>query len=180
MESSSDQRRIALIVLAEGMITAASVASGARLFAGVVGWLAGLLAWTVVEYLLHRFLFHLPPQHPLARLGARMHYEHHDAPAQRPIVKPPALTLGAFALTLTLAATLAGLARVAPFWGGLVAGYLLYELSHVAIHALDEARHPWPAQRRRHLDHHADPHRSFGISSPLWDLVLGTGTDEPH
>jgi 4-hydroxysphinganine ceramide fatty acyl 2-hydroxylase len=175
MASSSDLRRIALLLLVESGLVTACQLTGASLATCALYGGAGLFAWTFVEYLLHRFLFHLPPGHPLAFAGARMHHDHHVDPSRGPVVKPPALTLAAFAATFAVAVASLGMARAAPLWSGLIAGYLVYELSHLAAHRLGEERHPWPAQRRRHLRHHDDASLGFGISSPLWDRVLGTG-----
>jgi hypothetical protein len=62
-----------------------------------------------------------------------------------------------------------------------------YDSLHFAIHhahplALERALGPlaWPAAeafralQRRHLAHHRVGTRNFGVSSPLWDVVLGT------
>lgn len=174
MGSSSDLLRLGAITGAALAIAGLGAHAGVTFAAAAPGGLAGIAAWTLVEYLLHRFAFHLPSDHALHALGAHLHAAHHAEPARRPIVKPPALSLGVIALSLGAAALALGLARVAPIWCGLVLGYLWYELSHVAIHVLPAHRHPWPAQRRRHLQHHADGARWFGISSPLWDLLLAT------
>lgn len=56
---------------------------------------------------------------------------------------------------------------------GLVAGYLGYELLHVAAHVLPDD-HPLPAVQRWHLAHHRDARRAFGITSPAWDHAFGT------
>jgi hypothetical protein len=52
-----------------------------RLDAGTVAWLgaAGLLCWTLTEYLVHRFLFHLRPRSRAAqRLVFIVHGVHHE------------------------------------------------------------------------------------------------------
>ena len=60
---------------------------------------------------------------------------------------------------------------------GIIAGYLAYDCLHFALHHWQSGRWlPWLAQlRRTHLRHHfVDQQHSFGISSPLVDLVLGS------
>jgi sterol desaturase/sphingolipid hydroxylase (fatty acid hydroxylase superfamily) len=106
-----------------------------------------------------------------------MHRAHHDEPAP-PIVKPPAATLGALFAGLAVSAVILGPARVAALWAGVFTGYLVYEISHLAAHLLDEAHHPWPAQRARHLLHHRSPGTCFGITSHIWDAVFGTLSGE--
>ena len=93
-----------------------------------------------------------------------------------PITKPLHLTLPTHALALALASTLGefGLAAAA----GLIAGYLVYELGHVAAHVL-VADHPWPRLQAQHLAHHVDDSRAFGITTGVWDGVFGTRGGPP-
>jgi sterol desaturase/sphingolipid hydroxylase (fatty acid hydroxylase superfamily) len=162
------------VALAEVGLIVIAVQSGAGVVTGVLSWCSGALGWTLLEYVLHRFLFHLPRAHPVAFLGARVHLAHHEAPDRTPIVKPPASTLAAFSAGFLVTAAALGPAWSAPVWAGLIAGYFAYELSHLATHLLTDAEHPFPSQRRRHLRHHDDPSALFGVSSPFWDWVLGT------
>jgi sterol desaturase/sphingolipid hydroxylase (fatty acid hydroxylase superfamily) len=68
-------------------------------------------------------------------------------------------------------------------FAGFATGYLAYDTIHFVTHH-SSARSPlariW---KRRHFRHHyADSTRDFGVSSPLWDIVLGTkgkGRAEP-
>ena len=60
---------------------------------------------------------------------------------------------------------------------GMMAGYLAYDCLHYALHHWQSGRWvPWLAQlRRTHLRHHfVDKDHSFGISSPLVDVLLGS------
>jgi len=58
--------------------------------------------------------------------------------------------------------------------GSIAAGYAAYGLSHWSIHAY-RFRHPlvrtWAAA---HHIHHNHPERNFGVTSPLWDMLLRT------
>ncbi len=137
-------------------------------------WAAGVLTWTLLEYLLHRFAFHLPPAHGLSIFGARQHFEHHTNAGHTPITKPLLLTLPALALGYAATIGLTSLDLATPIWSGLIAGYLGYEVLHVAAHMLGSDEHPLPGFQRAHLDHHRDISRNFGITSPLWDRILGT------
>lgn len=132
----------------------------------------GLLAWTLLEYISHRALFHLPREHVLARFGARMHLDHHDDPHRTPITKPLGLTAPMIAMATSAAAVLANWSLY--IVAGTVLGYLVYELLHVAAHVLGDDVHPWPRLRRWHLGHHAEPTAQFGITTRIWDELLGT------
>lgn len=172
----SHRRCVAALVLVELATLALALRGAVSPLALASSWLVGLIGWTLVEYLLHRFVFHVPRASPWSRLGARAHLDHHDAPARLPITKPLHLTVPALIVALALASTLGqlGLAGAA----GLIAGYLGYELAHVAAHVLVDD-HPWPRLQAHHLAHHADDSRAFGITTGVWDRVFGTGRGRP-
>src|SRR5262249_5279782 len=62
----------------------------------VVGlFLLGMLLWTLLEYLIHRYIFHYEPK---TRWGKRLHYiihgVHHDYPNDgRRLVMPPSISV---------------------------------------------------------------------------------------
>ena len=144
---------------------------------GLIG--AGLLAWTLLEYGLHRFVFHLDPdpgsefQRDLAFL---VHGVHHDWPhdADR-LVMPPAV---AAILAVVVGFPLRGLLGARLFSGvfaGLVAGYLWYDLTHYAVHHLKQRTTFGKLQRRNHMVHHfAQTGARFGVTTPIWDICFGT------
>jgi sterol desaturase/sphingolipid hydroxylase (fatty acid hydroxylase superfamily) len=60
------------------------------------------------------------------------------------------------------------------FSGALAAGYASYGLAHSAIHSVRFRRAlplRWAAM---HHIHHHHPERNFGVTTPLWDFLLGT------
>lgn len=146
--------------------------------------LAGLFVWTFVEYVLHRFVFHFSPRHPpawLHRLLFLFHGIHHVQPWDKTrLVMPPGVSLplallfyGLFAWVL--GDLLAAHAWLSPVFGAFLLGYLAYDLLHYATHHLpmNTAAGRW--LKRHHLLHHyATPAERFGVSSPLWDVVLRT------
>lgn len=143
---------------------------------------AGLLAWTLFEYALHRWVFHLRPRQPwLARLVFVIHGVHHAQPGDGSrVVMPPAasapLALALWALT--------GLALEAPWrdclFAGFLAGYLHYDLTHWACHQAHPRRRLGRMIKRHHLlHHHADETAHFGVGTPLWDHVFGTVIRRP-
>lgn len=150
-----------------------------RPWPSVLLWLAvGLFAWTLVEYLLHRFSFH-QSRGPDAwlRFSSGLHIAHHrEAEAPDLILAPPFVGLLLGPVEVALFALLSGsLARGLLIEVGLFLGYFLYEWVHYSVH-LGPARGPlmkyWKAY---HLHHHfKDPKRSFGVTTPLWDWVFRT------
>ena len=162
----------------------AVTASGHRASLGGVagGVLIGLFSWTLLEYTLHRFVFHFRPRGPRQeRLLFLFHGVHHVQPqCKTRLVMPPAvsipLALIVFGLVYAVFAVGLGLPRwVDPVMAGIIAGYLVYDLTHYATHHLAMRRGVFKSLKRYHLQHHYNtPGRRFGVSSPLWDVVFGT------
>lgn len=152
----------------------AAVASG--VLVTVAQLLAGLLIWSFIEYVLHRWAFHYAPS---TDWGRRLHFlahgVHHDYPRDSTrLVMPPAVSLPLAVLFWAAFRALAG-----PFADGLFAGFALGYLAYDMIHF---ATHHWPmpgrvgrALKRYHLLHHyREDDAAYGVSSPLWDVVFGT------
>jgi sterol desaturase/sphingolipid hydroxylase (fatty acid hydroxylase superfamily) len=150
----------------------------------VVAHAVGLLVWTLVEYALHRFVFHFSPRNPpawLQRLLFLFHGVHHVQPWDKArLVMPPSVSIPlaiGFWLLFDAVSTqvLASPAWVAPTFAAFLAGYLAYDLLHYATHhvAMSGTVGRW-LKRHHLLHHHATPDERFGVSSPLWDLVLRT------
>jgi 4-hydroxysphinganine ceramide fatty acyl 2-hydroxylase len=139
-------------------------------------FLLGVLLWTLLEYLIHRYIFHYEPK---TRLGKRLHYVihgvHHDYPNDaRRLVMPPSISVPlAF---LFYGALLLIFWRLTPaVFAGLVFGYVCYDMLHYATHHFAMKRGVWLWLKQYHLRHHyKDDHVGFGISSPLWDYVFRT------
>lgn len=138
--------------------------------------IAGPLLWTLVEYTLHRFLFHFQAKGPLgARIVFIFHGIHHEDPQDATrLVMPlvPGILYGS--LLYLLFCSLFG-----NHWGeGLLAffflGYLCYDYIHYSIHHFVPKTAVGRYLRRSHLIHHAHADFRFGVSSPLWDILLGT------
>jgi dihydroceramide fatty acyl 2-hydroxylase len=140
--------------------------------------LAGFAGWTLLEYGLHRFVFHWQPKGPLGRqLHFLIHGIHHLDPwdATRLVFPPVAGFIVAtpiFALlwlAFPLATALAAMA-------GLLVGYIVYDMTHYHVHHR-KCRTRWGKYLKAyHLAHHHKHWNAmFGVSSPLWDVVFRTG-----
>ncbi len=157
-----------------GALVAAHRDAGlARLLGPALG---GALLWTLVEYLLHRFGLHLPQRSRAWRVAYFLVHGHHHADPRDPERLVAALPQSALLLALVygLASLALDAASSAALLAGTTLGYLVYEATHWRIH---HARRPGPLLRRlarHHLAHHGDPTSRYGISSPLWDVLLGT------
>ena len=68
-----------------------------------------------------------------------------------------------------------GVSFVSPFFVGFLIGYLIYDLSHYAIHHFNMHGKFWLAIKNHHMKHHyQDSAKGFGVSTPLWDVIIGT------
>jgi Fatty acid hydroxylase superfamily len=143
----------------------------------------GLVAWTPLEYLLHRFVLHgLEP-------FSRWHALHHDRPTAlicSPTLLSASLLVGLVFLPIGL---LSNRWSARGLTLGLVLGYQAYALTHHLLHRSAVRRHGpsasvpngrwqrWLAQRKRWhaFHHHSLPPKHFGVTTDLWDRLLGTG-----
>jgi len=132
-------------------------------------FLGGLVLWTLLEYVLHRFVLHHMPY------IKQMHEQHHRdvrALVGTPIWFSLALFLG-FAFCPLL--WLAGFAMASAASCGLMSGYLWYVGVHHAVHHWRPAHSGYfYSLKRSHAMHHADEACNFGVTSRFWDRVFGT------
>jgi sterol desaturase/sphingolipid hydroxylase (fatty acid hydroxylase superfamily) len=128
----------------------------------------GLFAFSFIEYLFHRWLFHT--RIPLFTQGHDLHHARPLGYDSLPFFLPPVVLLvlaGVFVLVMPTGFALL-LASSITF------GYILYGLSHFIIH---HVRFKQPLLRRwagAHHVHHYHPDTNFGVTSSLWDVLLGT------
>jgi len=130
--------------------------------------LTGLLVYSFMEYVVHRWVFHGPLQ-----AFARGHAAHHREPRGYDALPffVPALVLAA---VIALCLSWMDSAHAYLLASGIAFGYVAYGSCHFLIHHR-RFRHPllraWAA---RHHIHHHHPERNYGVTSELWDALLGT------
>jgi hypothetical protein len=133
----------------------------------------GAAGWSLLEYVLHRFVFHGADP---SRLGAREHRLHHARVDYfAPWWQKALAAAGVTAVLLPLAVGLGGATPALCFTGAFVGTYLLYEVLHRRAHTHPPRGRYGRWLRRNHFAHHfADPRRGQGVTTPLWDAVFGT------
>jgi len=140
----------------------------------------GILVWTFTEYTLHRFVFHYEARSQVGkRIVYLMHGLHHDDPKDptRLVMPPLPALIYAFLLFSVFKATL-GPIYVMPFFSGFLLGYLAYDYIHYYVHHFNPKTRLGKYLKRYHLVHHFKDHGAkWGVSSPLWDYVLGTAEE---
>ncbi len=139
----------------------------------------GVVLWSFMEYVLHRFAFH---EARGSNYGSREHLRHHGS--EDTVLESWYLSwAGVLALSLLgipAIGRLLGVAQVG--WGvglGYLVGYAFYDWVHWRAH-----RRPIPggafgryeaSVRKHHFIHHFHtPMQNHGVTSPIWDHVFGT------
>ena len=138
---------------------------------------AGILFWTLLEYVVHRFLFHFPAKSDFAkRLVFLFHGLHHDAPNDKTrLVFPPVPAIAIMSLLYYLFTLFVPTNMMNTFFAGFVIGYLCYDYIHYATHHFPMTSTVGRYLRKYHLQHHfSHEHSKYGVSSPLWDYVFGS------
>lgn len=142
-------------------------------------WCLGLFVWTLIEYCMHRFLFHLDDNLPENNIAFTLHFlmhgVHHYLPMDRMrLVMPPTLFV---LLAYPFYKLIFG---IFPFyiacagWSGGFLGYILYDVTHYSLH---HKKLPSYVQKLKkyHLEHHYKNYRlGFGVTSMFWDSVFHT------
>ena len=168
---------IAWVPLA-GLMLYRSVHRGDPGLVAIAGlFVAGVVAWTLSEYVLHRYVFHWMRDTPRGRrIHFLLHGVHHDFPNDKDrLVMPLGISAPLAVVFYALYTAFFGVTIGEPFYAGFVVGYLLYDGTHYAVHHFRWSSRIFKWLRRHHMTHHfADHEGGFGVSSPLWDLVFRT------
>lgn len=145
---------------------------------GTVGlFLVGWLIWTLMEYLLHRFVFHMDNTLEKNKVKAFMiHGYHHDFPDDKMrLVAPPVMSWGPAAIFAAIYYFAFGPHYWWTIMAGSATGYVAYDWIHYYTHHGRPKGGIGKWLRRYHMLHHfKDGNTRYGVSSPLWDLVFGT------
>jgi sterol desaturase/sphingolipid hydroxylase (fatty acid hydroxylase superfamily) len=137
----------------------------------------GVFFWTFFEYMMHRFIFHWVSDNPRAqRISYLLHGNHHEFPRDHQRLFMPAVPSIIITSALFLLFYAIMQKNALAFFPGFILGYLLYGSMHYAIHAWNPP-FKWmkPIWRNHHL--HKSDEKGFGVSSHIWDKILGTEFD---
>lgn len=142
-------------------------------------FLIGVLMWTLDEYVVHRWLFHMrPPANSKFLITAHflLHGQHHKSPMDKKrLVFPPAPATVLGVLIYYLYISLAPSAVAQVMFAGTIVGYMGYDLIHYYLHHGTPFLTYFQDLKTYHVKHHfKDQQRGFGISSKLWDYPFGT------
>uniref|UniRef100_U3J923 Fatty acid 2-hydroxylase n=1 Tax=Anas platyrhynchos platyrhynchos TaxID=8840 RepID=U3J923_ANAPP len=143
-------------------------------------FLLGMFLWSLLEYLIHRFVFHMKPpasNYYLITLHFLLHGQHHKSPFDSSrLVFPPvpaSLVIGFFYGVLQL--LLPEVLGLSVFVGGLC-GYVVYDMMHYYLHYGSPKKGTYLyGLKAYHVKHHFEHQKSgFGISTRFWDRPFRT------
>ncbi len=139
----------------------------------LVAFISGVALWTLMEYLLHRFLGH---EHRGQNFFKKEHLLHHQkvhyfAPAAKKAAAAAVFSILVFSfLHIWLSWTVS-----ASFVLGLLGMYGLYEITHSRFHRKGPIAKPLIVLRKHHFYHHFhQPSKNHGVTTRIWDRVFGT------
>ncbi|GAV91461.1 LOW QUALITY PROTEIN: FA_hydroxylase domain-containing protein, partial [Cephalotus follicularis] len=130
----------------------------------------GILLWTLLEYSLHRFLFHMKTTTYWANtLHYLLHGCHHKHPMDAlRLVFPPLATVILSVTVWTLFRLLSPPSVAPALFGGVLLG-VMYDLTHYYLHHGKPSKGYTHDLKRHHTNHHYRIQSQFGITSNLWD-----------
>jgi 4-hydroxysphinganine ceramide fatty acyl 2-hydroxylase len=134
----------------------------------LVGFLIGIFLWTLGEYALHRYPYHIIKS-PLS-VG---HGLHHDTP--KALLGVPWYLTGVilvgifFGLSIFFETRWVGL-LMGSFW----LGYIGYCLMHHSVHHWNFSNPIFKELKRHHLVHHVHGDYNLGITTTFWDKIFKT------
>ena len=135
----------------------------------LTAFIVGCLAWTLVEYVVHRWLYHG------VGFFDKLHDAHHSDPMSM-IGAPSFVSIGLIFMVFYLPLFFFSHAFAGGFTSGILIGYFCYMLVH-------HASHHWTLKpgtllyrlRLRHMAHHfRDEEGNYGVVTAFWDRVFAT------
>lgn len=139
----------------------------------IAAFVFGLIFWTFLEYILHRFLGHV---HKGKNLFKTEHTQHHaKAHYFAPAWKKAIVVAWVASALIFLTGWVFSFAFAIPFVLGLVSMYVLYETTHKRFHSRKPLLPIFIPLRKHHFYHHFhNPRVNHGVTTRFWDKVFGT------
>jgi len=139
-------------------------------------FLLGMIAFTWVEYVVHRYVFHMKTYSAFrTKFQYIVHGVHHEYPKDKDrLAMPPLLSVTISTILLLLFRLVMGDFTFA-FLPGFIVGYAAYLGVHYMVHAFAPPKNFFKFLWVNHGTHHyKNGEMIYGVSSPLWDYVYGT------
>lgn len=182
-EARKGRHRLYPMTVFYGTLALLAFAYGARSNPGrAIGfYILGVLAWTWVEYKIHRYILHgrFPDgpglQHVAHRLFDHLHVQHHERPWDgnhiNGTIKDHLWILPFFLASLLLPAW-----SLTALLAGLTHAGIAEEWVHHSVHFYHFDNLYFRYIKRHHMFHHSPrgDKLGFGLTNGFWDIVYGT------
>ena len=136
----------------------------------------GMLVFSLVEYSIHRWIFHFHAETDKEKLlKYKIHGVHHEFPKDKDrLVMPPILSIIIALIFYSLFSVVTG-KYVVLYFPGFASGYSIYLLIHYAVHRFRPPANVFRVLWTHHaLHHYKSEDTAFGVSMPFWDYLFGT------
>jgi sterol desaturase/sphingolipid hydroxylase (fatty acid hydroxylase superfamily) len=136
---------------------------------------SGIICWTLAEYILHRYLFHLESENSFIKaFHYAMHGYHHEKPndVNRLFMPPVPVTLFLIAFFGLFYLIMGKYVWI--FLPGFEIGYLMYSFIHYSIHTRNSPKLLQRIWSNHVMHHYGEADKAFGVSSILWDKIFST------
>lgn len=147
-------------------------ADGARLIASPLLWAAmfavGWVAWTLAEYVIHRWVLHT-----FYWMG--IHQRHHENP--RELTRFPLWQIPSYFVAIYLVVWVVAGHWTTAVFAGIILGWIEFLTMH---HVMHHYPHLVPKFAMRHNAHHKLTDMNYGIAVDWWDRLFGTFRQSRH
>ncbi|CAN5468023.1 sterol desaturase family protein [soil metagenome] len=136
----------------------------------------GLIVFSLVEYCIHRFLFHFHAEdEKQANFKYKIHGVHHEFPRDKDrLVMPPVISILLALLFYGIFSLILG-RQVLLFFPGFLSGYSVYLFIHYSVHRFRPPNNFLKKLWTHHaLHHYKSEDAAFAVSLPIWDHLFGT------
>jgi len=164
------------ILISIGLITYGFIHGFITVLSAIGLFFIGWFIFTFVEYMAHRYLFHMNTDTDIKKdIQYKFHGVHHDYPKDKDrLAMPPFVSLFIASVFFFIFKLIFG-QFVFGIVSGFLFGYALYLFVHYAVHAFAPPKNFLKTLWINHSIHHyKDDNAAYGVSSPLWDYILGT------
>jgi 4-hydroxysphinganine ceramide fatty acyl 2-hydroxylase len=141
----------------------------------IVLFFSGTFVYTLAEYLIHRFIYHMGEYKNPKKWIFKIHGMHHTTPQDKQrLVLPLPVSIPLAGLFLFVFWLIMD-KYVFLFFSGFLMGYSYYLSLHYFIHTTKPPKNFFRYLWKHHLLHHYKNETvAFGLTFPLWDIIFGT------
>jgi len=145
-------------------------------------FIAGIIFWSFLEYVFHRFVFHSEESLPDNKYFLVVHFFTHAVHHWLPfdglrLAMPPALFLPLATITWFTFRLLLCTDTLLPLFSGIFVGFTCYDLFHYYLHhGAEKSFFAYVRNMRTYhsIHHYKQPSRGYGVTSKLWDVIFDT------